>query len=119
MKGPGRIVWRVRAQDDVAHANVFDAALLPPDASSWEPVRLFGLDVPYESERPDGPVTLIVRARAGACRIVVECEAFDPDGNRRVFGRSANAESVIIRTTNGIRVGKLPAGEPDPFAPSR
>jgi hypothetical protein len=118
MKQSGRLVWRVRAQDNVARASVFDAALLPPDASSWEPVRLFGLDVPYESERPDSPMTLIVRARAGACLIAVECEAFDADGQRLVFGRSTNAESVIIRMPNGIRVTTLPAGEPDPFAPS-
>jgi hypothetical protein len=119
MNSSGRLVWRVRARDDVAHASVFDAALLPPDASSWDPIRLFGLDVPYESERPDSPMTLVVRARAGACRIVVECEVLDADGKRLVYGRSANSEAVIIRMPHGIRVMKLPPGEPDPFAPSR
>jgi len=111
----GRLVWRVRAKDDVARDDVFDAVLLPPDAWSWKPERLFGLGVPYASERQDGPMMLVVRARPGACPIVVECEAFGTDGKRLVYGRSANSESVIIRMPNGIRVGELPAGEPDPF----
>ncbi len=115
MENSGRLVWRVRAKDDVAREDVFDAVLLPPDAWSWKPQRLFGLGVPYESERPDGPMTLVVRARPRACPIVVECEAFDANGKCLVYGRSANSESVIIRMPNGIRVGDLPPSEPDPF----
>jgi hypothetical protein len=119
MTASGKLVWRVRAQDEMARTSVFDAALLPPDAWSWEPIRLFGLDVPYASERPDGPMTLVVRARTGSCRIVVECEAYDGNGTRLVYGRSTNSEAVIIRMPTGIRVTTLPPGEPDPFAPLR
>jgi hypothetical protein len=64
-----KAVWRVRARDGVDHAAAFDALVVPTDAAARAGLadlpRLLGGAVPYEGELPDGPLTLVVRTRAG------------------------------------------------------
>jgi hypothetical protein len=66
------------------------------------------MGVPYESELPDVPFTLVVRARPEAGTLLVECEALAPDGTRRIYGRSTHPLAVIVRSATGILVTGLP-----------
>jgi hypothetical protein len=118
----GKLLWRVRAADDSPHAAAFDALVLPTDASSRARLglspRLLGTAVPYEAELTDTPVALVVRARANAGRLIVECEAIGPDGERRVYGRATEPLAVIVRSPTGVLVTGLPTEPADPLAPA-
>lgn len=118
----GKIVWRVRAPDGAPHASAFDALVLPTDVgdvAQWtHPRRLLAVPVPHEGELPDSPLTLVVRARADAGPLVVECEAVGPDGVRQVYGRASEPLAVIVRSTTGILVTGLPAASAEPLAPA-
>jgi hypothetical protein len=117
------VVWRVRAQDDSAHASAFDALVLPTDAGARAgpedaagAARLLGAAVPYEAELPDAPLVLVVQSRAGTSPLIVEYESFGPDGSRQVYGRGSHPLVVIVRTTSGIMIGGLPPGTAEPPA---
>jgi len=121
--GPSaKVVWRVRARDDVDHAAAFDALVVPSDPSvgarTANSQRLLGAAVPYEGELPDTPLTLVVRTRTDAGPLVVEYEAFGPDGSRQVYGRGFDPLVVIVRSTVGIVITGLPSAAPEPQAPA-
>ena len=118
MESTGRLVLRVRTADGVARAKAADAVVIPAGPRASAPERYIGFAVPHESEREDTPLTLVVRARPGIGPITVECEAFAPDGTRRVYGRSTEGEAVIVRTPTGIAVTSLPTVEPDAIMPA-
>ena len=117
----GRFIWRVRAPDGAARPAAFDALVLPADPRSSDPLgpsaRLLAADVPHESELPDTPVVLIVRARERAGPLVVECEAFGPDGDRRLYGRASEPLAVVVRSATGVLVTGLPAAPAQPLEP--
>lgn len=118
----GKLVWRVRARDDAHSAAAFDALVLRTDKRGAERLgpspRLLGAAVPYESELADAPLILVVRARADAGPLIVECEAIGPDGARQVYGRSSDPLAIIVRSTRGILVTGLPPVTPEPLAPA-
>jgi hypothetical protein len=118
----GKFVWRVRAADGAASAAAFDALVLPTDPHGPDPLaastRLIAVDVPHESELPDAPLTLIVRARESVRPLVVECEALGPDGGRRLYGRASEPLAVIVRSATGVLVTGLPAAPREPLEPA-
>jgi hypothetical protein len=119
---PAKVVWRVRARDDADHAAAFDALVVPTDAGARarlaDSPRLLGAAVPYEGELPDAPLTLVVRTRTGAGPLIVEYEAFGPDGSRQVYGRGFESLVVIVRSTTGIVITGLPSATAGPHAPA-
>jgi hypothetical protein len=118
----GKFIWRVRAPDGAACPAAFDALVLTADPRGPDPpgpsARLIAADVPHESELPDTPVTLIVRARERAGPLVVECEALGPDGRRRLYGRASEPLAVIARSATGLLVTGLPAAPGEPLEPA-
>ena len=107
----GRFVWRVHARDASSSAGAFDALILPTDGGTKRfehPTRLVACSIPYESELPDTPLTLVVRARPAVGALIVECETFAPDGTRLVYGRGSQPLVVIVRSASGIIVTGLP-----------
>jgi hypothetical protein len=121
MTSQGKVVWRVRTADDAANVGTFDALILathePGKNPLGQPTRLTGATVPFESEIPDIPFTLVVRARPDAGPLVVECDVTGPDGARRVYGRSTQPLAVIVRSVTGIIVAGLPTVESEPLTP--
>ena len=116
----GKILWRVRAADGQPHAAAFDALILAADRSAQDelrPSRLIGIDVPFERELPVVSLTLVVRANSADAPLVSECDVLGPDGNRRVYGRSANSLAVFICSKGGIVVTGLPAPASQSTAP--
>ena len=118
----GKLVWRVRAADDSRCAGAFDAVVLPTEAGSrthlGPSLRLLGADVPHEAELTDTPVALVVRARPHVGRLIVECEAIGPNGERQVYGRASEPLAVIVRSATGVLITGLPAAPPEPIAPA-
>jgi hypothetical protein len=114
----GKILWRVEAADGSSQTSAFDALVLATNSSDQDrlarPSRLIGLDVPYERELPDVPLTLIVRTRTGSVPLQVFCDVRGPDGERTVFGRAGRPLAVIVRTSTGILLTGLPDGEDEP-----
>ena len=111
-----KVLWRVQSADGAARENAFDALVMPTNSTrptqTGPPTRRLSLAVPYDEELPNIPLVLVVRARAGGAPLIVECDVFGPDGERRVFGRSQTPLAVIVLTGNGIRVSGLPDDAP-------
>jgi len=108
----GRIIWRVRRSDSAPQAAAFDALILASareDHEALRPSRLIGGEVPFERELPDVGLTLIVRSTSPDAVLVSECDVFNADGSRRVYGRSANPLAVFVCSDRGILVTGLPA----------
>ena len=118
----GKFIWRVRTPNGAAYPAAFDALVLTADPRGPDPLgpsaRLIAANVPHESELPDTPVTLIVRARERAGPLVVECEALGPDGDRRLYGRAIEPLAVIVRSATGVLVTGLPAAPAQPLEPA-
>lgn len=113
--------WRVHARDASKAADAFDALILPTDGRTKRfehPTRLVACSIPYESELPDTPLTLVVRARPAVGPLIVECETFAPDGTRLVYGRGSQPLVVIVRSAHGIIVSGLPFPEVPDESPS-
>lgn len=118
MESSKRFVWRVRDPSGGARPNAFDAVLLPSNPTVAQPVRHFGLAVPFEAEYPDGPVTLVVRSRPGVGPVLVECAVLAADGTQVCAGWSTDTETVIVRSPYHLEVRRMPPSEPDPFVPA-
>ena len=91
----------------------FDALVLPTAGGTFDPreheTRVLRTSVPHESELPDIPVTIVVRARDDAHPLVVECDIVGPDGTRRAYGRVTQSVAAIVRSATGIVLTGLPA----------
>jgi hypothetical protein len=117
----GKILWRVHAADGQPRAAAFDALLLAADRPAQEelrPSRLIGVDVPFERELPNVPLTLIVRANIAGASLICECDVLGADGKRRVYGRSASSLAVFLCSKAGIVVTGLPAPASESTAPA-
>ena len=117
----GKILWRVHAADGQPRTAAFDALLLAADRRAQEelrPSRLIGVDVPFERELPNVPLTLIVRTNTAGASLICECHVLGPDGSRRVYGRSASSLAVFLCSEAGILVTGLPAPASESTAPT-
>ena len=116
----GELVCRARTADDSAYASAFDALVFGTDSVGpmrrTYSARLLAEAVPYESGIADIPLVLVVRARAEVGPLIVDCDVTGPDGNRRVYGRSTQPLTVIVRSNTGITVGGLPGALPEELA---
>ena len=115
----GKILWRVRTPDGQPRAAAFDALILAAKRPAQDivgPSRLIGIDVPFERELPDVPLTLVVRTSSADAPLLNECDVIGPDGNRRVYGRSGSPLAVFICSEAGIVVTGLPAPGVEPPA---
>ena len=113
MSDAGRIVWRVVAIDGMPMDSAFDALVLPTAGGKLDqlghPTRLLETSVPHESELPDIPLTIVVRARDDAHPLAVDCDILGADGARRSYGRVTQSVAVIVRSVSGIALTGLPA----------
>lgn len=106
----GKAVWRVRAPDNSAHTNAFDAlVIVQGDHSAARTQRHANLSIPYEGELPNAPLTLIVHS-LGASTLLVDFDGYDENGTIQVRGRAHTPIAVIARSSSG---GVLVTGLPD------
>ena len=117
----GHIVLRVRTANERPFSAAFDALILAIDSrnqAQLRPSRLTGIDTPFERELPDIGLTIVLRATAGDVGLVSECDVLNPDGSRRVYGRSRSTLTVFMCSDRGIVVTGLPAPALQSIAPA-